>query len=85
MFVLIIISLATEQINIFFLTFLCSGANNSLDYQPLFVKLAHASLLHGTIGDCTRELGANRTPQPSPSPQKQNKKQAKTNKKKRTP
>ena len=53
-----------------FLRFLCSRANNSLDYQPLFVKWAHASLLHGTIGDCTRELGANRTPQPSPSPPK---------------
>ena len=30
--------------------------------------------LHGRIGDCTRELGANRTPQPSPPPPPKRKK-----------
>ena len=64
-----------------FLRFLCSGANNSLDYQPLFVKWAHASLLHGRIGDCTRELGANRTPQPFPPPKQNEKQKRKQNKK----
>ena len=60
-----------------FLSFLCSGASNSLDYQPLFVKWAHATLLHGRIEDCTRELGQIKPPNlrlPPPPPQKKKKK-----------
>ena len=48
-----IVSLISEQKNIV-LRFLCSGTNHSHDYQPLFVKWAHAFSLYGRIKDHTR-------------------------------